>query len=84
MKKINEITVIGLGYVGLPNALLLAQNRNNSVVGVDRDKEVVKKLNDKISHIIDEDISKYLLRGNNFYATQDIKEVFQEITKCNR
>lgn len=40
-----KICVIGLGYIGLPTALLLSQN--NQVIGVDVKKEVVDKINHK-------------------------------------
>ncbi len=41
MKPIN---VIGLGYIGLPTALMFAKS-GNSVVGTDYNKELVEKLN---------------------------------------
>lgn len=53
-----KIVVVGLGYVGLSNALILAQN--NKVVGVDKCEERINLLKAKRSPISDEDISKYL------------------------
>ena len=41
-----KICVIGLGYIGLPTALLLSQN--NEVIGVDVKKDVVDKINHKL------------------------------------
>ncbi|BAI62616.1 UDP-glucose/GDP-mannose dehydrogenase family protein [Methanocella paludicola SANAE] len=41
-----KICVIGLGYIGLPTAILLSEK--NEVVGVDVKKDVVDKINDKI------------------------------------
>lgn len=38
------ISVLGLGYIGLPTALLLAQNKNNFVQGFDLDQKKIKKL----------------------------------------
>jgi UDPglucose 6-dehydrogenase len=53
-----EITVVGLGYVGLSNAILLAQN--NKVIGVDLLQERVDLVNQKKSPIFDKDIETYL------------------------
>ena len=56
-KKVN-IVVVGLGYVGLANAILLAQK--NRVVGLDVDANKIKQLQNKISPIDDKDIQDYL------------------------
>ena len=45
-----KIVVVGLGYVGLSNAVLLAQH--NEVIGVDISKERVDALNARKSPII--------------------------------
>lgn len=47
MNRMDEINVIGLGYIGLPTALMFA-NAGVKVVGTDYDEEVVKKLNASI------------------------------------
>lgn len=39
-----QINVIGLGYIGLPTALMMAAN-GNAVIGTDRNQELVAKLN---------------------------------------
>ena len=46
-----KIVVIGLGYVGLSNAVLLAQN--NQVIGVDMSKDRVDLINARQSPIVD-------------------------------
>ena len=72
MQKKYKIVVVGLGYVGLSNAVLLAQK--NEVIGVDLSQERVACVNSRKSPIIDEKISKYL--GNvklNLSATVDLK-----------
>ncbi len=51
--------VIGLGYVGLPTAILLA-NSGLKVLGVDIDEKVVKSVKNKSSHILEKDIEKNL------------------------
>ena len=52
------VVVVGLGYVGLSNAVLLAQH--NKVIGVDISQERVDALNNRKSPIIDQELSQYL------------------------
>ena len=53
-----KIVVVGLGYVGLSNAVLLAQH--NEVIGVDVSQERVDALKAKKSPIIDRAFLAYL------------------------
>ena len=55
-----KIVVVGLGYVGLSNAVLLAQH--NEVIGVDISQERVDALNKRVSPIVDAELSQYLAR----------------------
>ncbi|MCD6003907.1 nucleotide sugar dehydrogenase [Halomonas sp. IOP_6] len=65
-----NIAVAGTGYVGLSNAMLLAQN--NRVTAVDIVKEKVDKLNLKQSPIEDSEISHFLNRNDLYFsATHD-------------
>lgn len=57
MKKY-KIVVVGLGYVGLSNSILLAQN--NHVTALDIDAKKINLINNKISPIADKDIEKFL------------------------
>ncbi|HDY92136.1 MAG TPA: nucleotide sugar dehydrogenase [Pseudoalteromonas sp.] len=65
-----KVSVVGTGYVGLSNAMLLAQN--NEVVALDIDEQKIALLNNKKSPIVDIEISEFLTRSNlNFTATTD-------------
>lgn len=53
-----KIAIVGMGYVGLSNAVLLAQH--NDVYGLDIVKEKIDKINSRISPIIDDELQDYL------------------------
>ena len=46
-----KITVVGIGYVGLSNAILLAQH--NKVIALDINQEKVDLINNRKSPIVD-------------------------------
>jgi len=67
-----KVVVVGLGYVGLSNAVLLAQH--NEVIGVDISQERVDALNARKSPIIDAELSEYLTEKDlNLSASSDLK-----------
>lgn len=72
-----KITVAGAGYVGLSNAILLAQH--NEVIAVDIIKEKVDMINNKKSPIIDKEIEEYLTTKElNLTATTDNYKAYKE------
>jgi len=72
-----NITVVGIGYVGLANALLLAQK--NKVTALDVDIKKVNMLNSKKSPIIDNEIEDFLRNKRlNFRATLSKEEAYKE------
>lgn len=57
-ETVMNIVVVGAGYVGLSNAVLLAQH--NHVVACDIMEEKVKLINDRKSPIVDKELEDYL------------------------
>lgn len=72
-----KIAIAGTGYVGLSNAVLLAQN--NTVIALDVVEEKVTMLNNKVSPIEDAEIEDYLKnRQLDFKATLDKEEAYKD------
>ncbi|WP_412502499.1 nucleotide sugar dehydrogenase [Shewanella chilikensis] len=72
-----KITVVGIGYVGLSNAMLLAQH--NEVAALDIDESKIELLNNKTSPIFDIEISNFLTRDDlNFTATTNKGEAYRD------
>ena len=70
-----KIAVVGIGYVGLSNAILLSQK--NEVIALDVNSEKVIQLNNRVSPIQDNDIEDYLSNKNlNLKATSNKKEAY--------
>ena len=76
-KEKNEIVVVGIGYVGLSNAVLLAEY--NKVYAVDIQTERIKAVNNRKSPIIDKEIEEYLTQKPlNLTATTNATKAYQE------
>ena len=71
-----NITIVGTGYVGLSNAVLLAQH--NDVIALDIIPEKVEMLNNKQSTIDDPEITEFLETKNlSLKATLDKQEAYK-------
>ncbi len=72
-----KITVAGTGYVGLSNAILLAQH--NEVIALDIIQEKVDMINHRKSPIVDKEIEEYLsTKELNLMATTDVFTAYKD------
>lgn len=77
MKK---VCVIGLGYIGLPTAAILASH-GSLVLGVDNNEKVVNSVNEHKSHIVEpglDELLKTVVKSGNLKAAKraNIADVF--------
>lgn len=72
-----KITIAGTGYVGLSNAILLAQH--NEVIALDVIAEKVEMINNRTSPIVDKEIEEYLSSKElNLTATTDSYKAYKD------
>lgn len=72
-----KITVAGTGYVGLSNAILLAQH--HEVIALDIIAEKVEMINNRQSPIVDKEIEEYLATKElNLVATTDVFTAYKD------
>ena len=70
-----KIAVVGTGYVGLSNAVLLSQH--NEVVALDIDESRVAMVNNRVSPIADTELEDFLAnRALNLRATTDKRDAY--------
>ena len=71
-----NITVVGIGYVGLANVILLSQK--NNVIALDSNPNVVELLKEKKSHLDDSDIKEFLsTQFLSFMATTELDVAYK-------
>ena len=71
-----KIAVVGIGYVGLSNAVLLSQN--HEVIALDISSARVAQLNNKISPILDDEVQDFLENKQlNLQATSSKKQAYE-------
>lgn len=71
-----EIAIVGTGYVGLSNAVLLAQH--HQVIALDVVPEKVNQINQRLSPIADKELKDYLAnKPLNLRATLDKLEAYE-------
>ena len=72
-----KIAVAGIGYVGLSNAILLAQH--NEVIAIDISEQRVEMLNKKISPVVDKEIQEFLSdKQLNLVATTEAEKAYKD------
>lgn len=66
----SKVVVFGAGYVGLPLAILLS--RVTQVTLYDINQDIVQKINNRVSPIMDAELSKELKKSENISATSNL------------
>ncbi len=72
-----KVAVTGIGYVGLSNAVLIAQN--HEVVALDLDPLKIEKLNNGVSPVLDREVDAFLQNKSlNLRASLDKQEAYKD------
>ena len=74
-----KVSVIGLGYIGLPTAAVIA-SKNTNVIGIDINESIVNKINAGKIHIVEKDLDDLVrkvvkskkLNASSFYEEADV------------
>ena len=76
-----KISIVGLGYVGLPTAIYFAEKEFN-VIGVDKNRDKLFKINKGISTIgelnLDDSLLK-VIKNKNLITTNNLKEATEDL-----
>jgi UDPglucose 6-dehydrogenase len=76
--KIDKVSLIGLGKLGLPLLATFANN-NVKIIGVDIDQEKIDKLKNKDIPFYEPNLENYLINGyDNIEVTSDFKKALNE------
>lgn len=79
MKEKPKICIVGMGYIGLPTAALLASN-GHYVHGVDVNQNAVNKINKGQVHIVEPDLDDYVSNAvNNGYLKASTEPVESDV-----
>jgi nucleotide sugar dehydrogenase len=73
-----SVAVVGLGYVGLPLAIL-AQDKNYKVIGIEYDRHKAQQIRDGISPFVEPSVSEWL-RANKLEVTSDYETVIPRVS----
>ncbi len=75
VSKIDKITILGLGYIGLPTAALLA-NRGYQVQGYEINSQIIDTINRGDVHIIEKDLDQLVhtaVKNHSLAAYHEVK-----------
>ena len=75
MKK--KVTVIGMGYIGLPTATLLVKSNLFQIVGVDISRSKLNNLRKSKITIFEKPLNNLInknIKNNNIYLTTEINQ----------
>ena len=72
-KNMTKISIIGIGKLGLPFALILAE-KGFEVMGVDIHEKYVHSLNNKVFKTVEPKVEKLLIKTQSFQATTSLKQ----------
>lgn len=75
-KKVKKITVIGLGYVGLANAVMFSQCYD--VCAYDTNHKVVELVNKRVPHFKDAEIERFYKKNLKLQATNDLVQALSD------
>lgn len=70
MTKVKRVAVLGLGYVGLPLALLTSR-KGFDAIGIDLDKDKVEKVNNQLDPLSDEYTARHI-KGTSLKASTEL------------